>query len=85
MANIKAKQRDEQIRIRLSKEEKDLFYGLAKELEINPTRLARNLIMMQAEQKLRNKAFYIPLTKAYIKYLEITNQNELLKKIKEEE
>lgn len=82
MANVKEKQRDEQIRIRLSKEEKELFYSFAKEMEINPTRLARNLIMLQAEQKLRNKAFYIPVTKAYKKYLEITKQNDILERIK---
>jgi len=78
MANIKAKQRDDQIRIRLSKEEKELFYAFAKEMHINSTRLARNIIMKQAVQNLRNKAFYIPIINAYKKYLEITKQNDIL-------
>lgn len=83
MANIKPIQRTEQIRIRLSKEEKELFYSFAKECGINPTRLARNLIMMQAENIL-NKPFYIPLSKAYKKYLELTNQKQAIERLKEE-
>lgn len=81
MANKKQITRDERMEIRLAKEEKELFYSFAKECGINPSRLARNLIMQQAESIL-NKPFYIPISKAYIKYLEVTKQNEILERIK---
>jgi len=82
MANIRKTKREVRMDIPMAKEEKKLFTEYAKELGINPTRLARNIIMQQAEAKLRNNAFYIPVTKAYIKYLEITNQKEILERIK---
>jgi len=68
--------------VKLSEAERDLFYNYAKELGINPTRLARNLMMLQAEKKLRNMVFYIPIIKAYKKYLELTNQKNILEMIK---
>jgi uncharacterized protein (DUF1778 family) len=83
MANKKKITRDERIEIRLSKEEKELFYSFAKDCGINPARLARNLMMTQAENIL-NKPFYIPISKAYIKYLELTNQKQAIERLKEE-
>lgn len=81
MANEKEITRNDQMRIRMSKEEKDFFNAYAEELGINPSRLARNIIMQQAESIL-NKPFYIPVTKAYIKYLEVTKQNDILERMK---
>lgn len=81
MANIKKITRDELFQIRMSKEEKELFKTYAEELGINPSRLARNLMLQQAESIL-NKPFYIPITKAYIKYLEVTNQKDVLERLK---
>lgn len=76
--------RDERIEIRMSKEEKELFYAYAKSIGIMPGRLARNIIMMQANAKIEN-TIGLPLIKAYKGYLKMTNQNELLKEIEEEE
>lgn len=81
MANVKAIQRKERFEIRMSKEEKDLFYKYAEELGINPCRLGRNIIMSQVESKI-NKPFIIPIWKAYKRYLEVTNQEEALKRMK---
>jgi len=77
--------RIKRMEIKLSIAERDLFYSLAKEMGINPTRLARNLIMLQAEKTLKNKTFYIPVTKAYKKYLKITNQTNEIKRIESDE
>jgi len=71
--------------VKLSEAERDLFYNYAKELGINPTRLARNLIMQQAEKTLRNIVFYIPIVTAYKKYLKITNQTNEIKRIESDE
>ncbi len=85
MANIRKITRDEQIRVRLSKEEKELIEALAKDFGMKPTRLVRNLALAQAESKLYNKAFAKPIIKAYKKYLEVTNQKEELFKFENEE
>jgi len=77
--------RDEQIRVRLSKEEKELIEALAKDFGMKPTRLIRNLALAQAESKLYNKAFAKPIIKAYKKYLEVTGQKEELFKFENEE
>ncbi len=84
MANIKKITRDQRFEIRLSKQEKDLIEALAKDIGIKPTKLVRNLALAQAESKLYNKAFAIPIIKAYKKYLEITNQKEELFRLKNE-
>ena len=73
MANVKAIQRKERFEIRMSKEEKDLFYKYAEQLGINPSRLGRNIIMSQAEI-MSNKSFNLPLFVSYISYLKVTNQ-----------
>ncbi len=85
MANIKKITRDERFEIRLSKQERDLIEALAKDFGIKPTRLVRNLALMQAESKLYNKAFAKPIIKAYKKYLEVTGQKEELFKFENEE
>ena len=77
--------RDEQIRVRLSKEEKELIEALAKDIGIRPTRLIRNLALSHAESKLFNKTFAIPVIKAYKRYLKVTNQKEELFRIENEE
>ncbi len=72
--------RDERFEIRMSKEEKELFYAYAKELGIMPGRLARNILLDQASAKIEN-AVMIPFIKGYKKYLEITGQKETLERI----
>jgi len=83
MANKKEIIRDEYIRIKMSKEEKALWTEYAKNIGINPTRLARNIIMIEAES-LFNKAITTNVLRAYIKYAEVTNNTEILKRIKED-
>lgn len=75
--------RDEYIRIKMSKEEKALWLKFAEEQKVNPTRLARNILMMEAESII-NKIIYKPIAKAYIKYLEVTKNQEALDRIKSE-
>lgn len=84
MANKKEIVRDEYIRIKLSKEEKELWTTYAEDMGVNPTRLARNILMMDAEAKLTNKLIFKPTIQAYKKYLEITKQYEVLNRINEE-
>jgi len=83
MANKKEIIRDQYIRIKLSKEEKNLWLKYAEDIEINPTRLARNILMMEAESIL-NKTITKPFAKAYIKYAEVTKNKEILERIKSE-
>jgi len=83
MANKKEIQRNQYLKIRVSKEEKDLFYKFAESTKINPSRLARNILMMEAES-LFNKAIFKPILKAYLKYAEVTNNQEILNRIKKE-
>lgn len=70
--------RDERIEIRMSKEEKEMFYAYAKSIDMIPGRLARNIIMLQVESKMEN-AILKPFIKAYRQYLKNTNQDEHLK------
>ena len=81
MANKKEIQRTEYLKIRMSKEEKELFYKYAEETGISPSRLARNILMMEAES-LFNKTVTTNVLKAYIKYAELTKNEEILKRIK---
>lgn len=83
MANVKKIVRTEEFKMRLSVEEKELFYKLAETIGINPSRLARNLIMKQAEAKIEN-AMLLPFIKAYKGYLKATDQ-EALRQIESEE
>jgi len=73
--------RDVFIKIPMSKEEKELWLKYAEDMGINPTRLARNVLMMDAES-LINKALAKPFVKAYIKYAEVTKNKEILERIK---
>ncbi len=81
--NKKEIQRDTRLEIRMSKEEKALFYKYAEDIGINPSRLARNILMMEAESII-NKITSKQITKAYIKYAELTNNQEILKRIKKD-
>ena len=83
MANKKEIIRDEYIRIKMSKEEKALWTEYSKKIGINPTRLARNIIMEEAEN-LFNKTIKTNVLKAYIKYAEITKNTEILERIKKD-
>jgi len=80
MANKKEIIRDEYIRIKMSKEEKALWIEYANSMGINPTRLARNMLMTQAES-LINNFINKPIIKSYIKYLEVTKNKEALERI----
>lgn len=83
MANVKEIIRDERFEIRLSKAEKDLLMNYAKDLGINPSRLARNVLMMEAESII-NKFTTKPFVKAYIHYAKVTNNQEILKRLQED-
>jgi hypothetical protein len=83
MANVKKIIRDERFEIRLSKAEKDLLMNYAKDLGINPSRLARNVLMMEAESII-NKFTTKPFVKAYIHYAKVTNNQEILKRLQED-
>ena len=83
MSNKKEIQRTEYLKIRMSKEEKEIFYEYAKDMEIAPSRLARTLLMMEVESYF-SKFVNRPIFKAYRYYLKITNQKEILKKAKTE-
>jgi len=61
----------------MSKEEKELFYAYAKSVGIIPGRLARNIIMHQAESTIEN-TIMLPFIKAYKNYLKVTGQKELI-------
>jgi hypothetical protein len=80
----KAISRDKKLEIRMSEEEKNLWYKYAEELGINPSRLARNILMMEAES-LINKYYTNHLIKAYIKYAKLTNNKEILERINKED
>ena len=80
MANKKEIIRDQFITIKVSKEEKELWLKFAEENGINSTRLARNVLMMEAES-LINKYYSKYWVKAYIKYAKITKNKEILKRI----
>ena len=82
MANIKAIQRDERIEFIVSKEEKDLIWKYAEEVGMKPSRMIRNIVLMEAESKLR--LVNVVADKAYRKYLEITDP-EFLKSLDEAE
>lgn len=75
MANIKSIQRTERIEFIVSKEEKDLIWKYAESMRIKPSRLIRNIVMMEAESKMRY--INIASVKAYRKYLELTDPEEL--------
>ncbi len=83
MANKKEIVRDKVIYIKVSQEEKDLWDTYAKNIGINPSRLARNVLMLEAES-LFNKAVTTNVLRAYLKYAEVTKNTEILERIKTE-
>jgi hypothetical protein len=87
MKNQNAKKeitRDQTFKIKMSKEEKELLYEFAKDMGVNPSRLARNLLLEEAERKLRNKIIFKPILNAYRNYLKVTKQNNILERMKED-
>jgi len=77
MANHKKIIRDKVIFIKVSQEEKELFDEYAKKLDINPSRIARNILLRKAESSFKN--IEAPVIKAYKRYLKITNQEDISK------
>lgn len=75
--------RDKKFEIRMSDEEKELFMNFAKKTGINASRLARNILLSEAESTANNYAT-VPAVKAYMKYLEITNQKSAIERLKED-
>lgn len=75
MANIKKIQRTNEIRVLMSDQEKELVWKYAESMGITPSRLIRNIVLMEAESKLRG--INIVAVKAYRKYLELTNPEYL--------
>lgn len=80
--NTKEIIRDKRFEIILSKEEKDLFEKYAEKMGLNKSRLARNILMEKAESYLA--PIEIGVVRAYIKYLEITKDKEMLERIKKD-
>lgn len=75
MANIKMIQRTERIEFIVSKEEKELIWKYAEKVKIKPSRLIRNIVLMQAQKKLRGIEDLAIL--AYRKYLSIAEPEYL--------
>jgi len=75
MANVKKIQRNNEIRVLMSDQEKDLVWKYAESMGITPSRLIRNIVIMEAESKMRY--INIATVKAYRKYLELTDPEEL--------
>lgn len=73
--------RDVKLEIRMSKEEKELWYKYAENMGISPSRLARNVLMIEAESIIHNNLTK-HFAKAYMKYLEATKQTKELERIK---
>ena len=75
MANIKKIQRTNEIRVLMSDQEKELVWKYAESMGITPSRLIRNIVLNEAESKLRS--INIMAVKGYRKYLELTNPEYL--------
>lgn len=75
MANIKIIQRTNEVRVLMSDEEKELVWKYAEAMGMKPSRLIRNIVMMEADSKMRY--INIASVKAYRKYLELTDPEEL--------
>lgn len=82
MANIKIIQRTNEVRVLMSDQEKELVWKYAEAMGMKPSRLIRNIVLLQAESKL--KYINIGIVKAYRKYLELTDP-EFLKQLSETE
>lgn len=75
MANIKIIQRTNEVRVLMSDQEKELVWKYAEAMGMKPSRLIRNIVTMEAESKMRY--INIASVKAYRKYLELTDPEEL--------
>lgn len=75
MANIKIIQRTNEVRVLMSDQEKELVWKYAEAMGMKPSRLIRNIVMMEADSKMRY--INIASVKAYRKYLELTDPEEL--------
>jgi hypothetical protein len=85
MANIKKPiHRTEEFKVMVSKEEKDLIMEYAKSLEMQPTRIMRNLIIMRAESFI-DRNLDKATVKAYAGYLKLCGQDEYLEILKNTE
>ena len=76
--------RDHRMEIRMSKEEKELWYKYAKSLGIAPGRLMRNIAMREAEKNALSRGIEKAVIESYKKYLEVTKQYDILERIKED-
>ena len=82
MANIKIIQRTNEVRVLMSDQEKELVWKYAEAMGMKPSRLIRNIVMLEVESKM--KYINIGIVKAYRKYLELTDP-EFLKQLSETE
>ena len=82
MANIKIIQRTNEVRVLMSDQEKELVWKYAEAMGMKPSRIIRNIVMLEVESKM--KFINIGIVKAYRKYLEITDP-EFLKQLSETE
>lgn len=76
-------QRNKKLEIRMTQEEKDLFYKYAEDIGINPARLARNLILSEAESIL-NQVITKNIGKAYIKTKELLKDKDFIERMKKD-
>ena len=76
MSNKKEIIRDQYFKIRMSKEEKELWTVFSKKMGLMPSKSARNLLMKKAEEKLKHRLKFRSIIQAYKRYLEITNQKQ---------
>lgn len=80
----KAISRNKKLEIRMSEEEKELFYKYAENLGLNPSRLARNILLSEAEKNLILKGIEKTALEAYKRYLKLTKQDDVIKRLEEE-
>ena len=73
--------RNDRLEIRLTKKEKQRIMAYSKELEINASRLTRNIIMTEINS-LTNKLFYKPVGKTYINILKTMKNTDELERLK---
>jgi hypothetical protein len=74
--NKKDIKRDQEIRIKVSQEEKDLFYHYCKSQNVLPTRKARELLLFNARtyfEMFKKDSLFL---KAYYHYLKVTGKSK---------
>ncbi len=82
--NKKAIHRTAEFKVMVSEEEKNLIMDYAKSIDMQPTRIMRNLILMRAESFI-NKNIDIASVKAYKSYLKLCGKDEYLEMLKNAE